>query len=215
MADYWQIISVTLVCTIKFIIGLAMALAYHFSPITFYLTTVGGGMIGVFVYLYLWDLILVIKKKFVILKPHLDKLKGNKFIIKLSNYLKVFSNSIRLLVKPFLNFILDIKRKFVKPQTHVVHIKINKAMRRRVHFLRTWGSYGIALVTPTIISMPVGTLICRKIEKNKWHIKLVMFVSLSFWSLLVIVLQDYFKLDVQSWIEAFISFFSKIIHFFI
>ena len=61
MNDYWQIISVTLVCTIKFIIGLGMALAYNFSPIIFYLTTVGGGMLGVFIYLYLWDFILLIK----------------------------------------------------------------------------------------------------------------------------------------------------------
>ncbi len=215
MNDYWQIISVTLVCTIKFIIGLVMALKYKMSPITFYLSTVGGGMLGVFVYLYLWDLILIIKKKFLIFKPLIDKIKGYKFTIKLFYYFKVFSDFIRLLFKPFLDFISQIKKKFIKPKQHVVHIKINNAMRRKVHFLRTWGIYGIALVTPTIISMPVGTFICRKIEKNKWHIKLVMFVSLSFWSLLVIILQVYFKLDVQSWIEAFISFFSKIIHFFI
>jgi hypothetical protein len=153
MNDYWQIISVTLVCTIKFIIGLGMALAYNFSPITFYLTTVGGGMVGVFIYLYLWD------------------------------------------------FILLIKAKLVKPKPHIIHIKINKNIRKMVHFSRTWGIYGIALVTPTIISMPVGTLICRAIEKNKWHIKLVMFVSLSFWSLLIITLQYLFHIDVQSWFK--------------
>lgn len=167
MNDWWQIISVTLVSTIKFIIGLAMGLAYNFNVLTFYVTTVGGGMIGVFVYLYLWD------------------------------------------------FILVVKRKIVKPKPHTVHIKINKNIRRMVHFSRTWGIYGIALVTPTIISMPVGTLICRAIEKNKWHIKLVMFISLSFWSVLIIVLQKIFDLDVQSWIVNLISFFSKIIHFFI
>lgn len=153
MNEYWQIISVTLVCTIKFIIGLGMALAYNFSPFIFYLTTVGGGMIGVFIYLYLWD------------------------------------------------FILLIKAKLVKPKPHIVHIKINKNIRKMVHFSRTWGIYGIALVTPTIISMPVGTLICRAIEKNKWHIKLVMFVSLSFWSLLIITLQYLFHIDVQSWFK--------------
>lgn len=153
MNEYWQIISVTLVCTIKFIIGLGMALAYNFSPIIFYATTVGGGMIGVFVYLYLWD------------------------------------------------FILLIKAKLVKPKPHIIHIKINKNIRKMVHFSRTWGIYGIALVTPTIISMPVGTLICRAIEKNKWHIKLVMFVSLSFWSLLIITLQYLFHIDVQSWFK--------------
>jgi len=153
MNEYWQIISVTLICTIKFIIGLGMALAYNFSPIIFYLTTVGGGMIGVFIYLYLWE------------------------------------------------FILLIKAKIVKPKPQVIHIKINKNIRKMVHFSRTWGIYGIALVTPTIISMPVGTLICRAIEKNKWHIKLVMFVSLSFWSLLIISLQYLFHIDVQSWFK--------------
>lgn len=153
MNDYWQIISVTLVCTIKFIIGLGMALAYNFSPIIFYITTVGGGMLGVLIYLYLWD------------------------------------------------FILLIKEKYVKPKPHIIHIKISKNIRKMVHFSRTWGIYGIALVTPTIISMPVGTLICRAIEKNKWHIKLVMFISLSFWALLIIALQNLFNIDVQSWFK--------------
>lgn len=153
MNDWWQIVSVTLICTIKFIIGLGMALAYNFTPIVFFITTVGGGMLGVFIYLYLWDFILLIKKK------------------------------------------------IVKPKPHVVHIKINKKIRRIVHFSRTWGIYGIALVTPTIISMPVGTLICRAIEKSKWHIKLVMFFSLSFWSILVITLQKLFHIDVQAWFK--------------
>ena len=153
MADFWQIISVTLICTIKFIIGLGMALAYNFSPIIFYLSTVGGGMLGVLIYLYLWD------------------------------------------------FILLIKEKYVKPKPHIIHIKISKNIRKMVHFSRTWGIYGIALVTPTIISMPVGTLICRAIEKNKCHIKLVMFISLSFWALLIIALQNLFNIDVQSWFK--------------
>jgi hypothetical protein len=167
MNDYWQIISVILVSTIKFIIGLAMSLAYNFPPITFYFTTVGGGMIGVFIYLYLWD------------------------------------------------FFLIIKNKVWEPKPKKVQIKINKKIRNMVHFSRTWGIYGIALVTPTIISMPIGTLICRSIEKNKWHIKLVMFVSLSFWSLLIIALQYFFHLDVKPWIDAVVNFFGKIIHFFI
>ncbi len=153
MNDWWQIVSVTLICTIKFIIGLGMALAYNFTPVVFFLTTVGGGMLGVFVYLYLWDFILIVKKK------------------------------------------------LVKPKPHTVHIKISKNIRKLVHFSRTWGIYGIALVTPTIISMPVGTLICRAIEKNKWHIKLVMFFSLSFWSILVITLQKLFNIDVQAWFK--------------
>lgn len=153
MNDWLQIVSVTLICTIKFIIGLGMALAYNFTPIVFFLTTVGGGMLGVFIYLYLWDFILIVKKK------------------------------------------------LVKPKPHTVHIKISKNIRKLVHFSRTWGIYGIALVTPTIISMPVGTLICRAIEKNKWHIKLVMFFSLSFWSILVITLQKLFNIDVQAWFK--------------
>jgi hypothetical protein len=161
MNDYLQIISVTLISTVKFIIGLGLALAYNFKPIIFYLTTVGGGMIGVFFYLYLWD------------------------------------------------FILILKAKIVKPKPHVVQIKINKNIRKMVHFSRTWGIYGIAFVTPTIISMPVGTLICRAIEKNKWHIKLVMFISLNFWSLLLIALQNIFNVDVKPYIDAFVRAFSK------
>jgi hypothetical protein len=139
MNDWWQIISVTLVCTIKFIIGLGMALAYNFNPITFYLTTVFGGMLGVFIYLYLWD------------------------------------------------FILIIKNKISKPPATIIHIKINKNIRRMVCFSRTWGIYGIALVTPTIISMPVGTLICRALEKNKCLLQNSNFLTLFLLKLLVIL----------------------------
>lgn len=150
MNEWWEIASVFLVCTFKFIIGLGMALAFNFTPVLFYLATVGGGMLGVFIYLYLWEFALILKKK------------------------------------------------WIKPKPINKHIKITKNIRRMVHFSRTWGIYGIALVTPTIISMPVGTLICRAIEKNKWHIKLVMFASLSFWAVLVIALQYFFNIDIKS-----------------
>lgn len=153
MNDWIQIVSVILVCTVKFIVGLFWALAANFNPVLFYFTTVGGGMLGVFVYLYLWDLIIFIKNK------------------------------------------------IYKPKQEIVHIKINSKIRRVVSFSNKWGIWGIAFLTPTIISMPVGTLISRAIEKNKWHIKFVMFISLSFWSLLVICLQYIFDINIQKWFE--------------
>jgi hypothetical protein len=167
MNDWIQIVSIVLVCTVKFIVGLFWALTANFNPILFYLSTVGGGMLGVFIYLYLWDLIIVVKNK------------------------------------------------LIKPKEKKVHIRINKRIRWLTKFSANWGIWGIAFITPTIISMPVGTLLCSAIEKNKWRIKLAMFISASFWSLLVIGLKFVLGFNVQEWFTSVVfPFLDQILSFF-
>jgi hypothetical protein len=43
--------------------------------------------------------------------------------------------------------------------------------------------------------MPIGSIIATTIEPNKWRIKLFMFVSLLFWTLLLYGLKVLFNFD--------------------
>lgn len=128
-------IGVVLTCAVKYIFGVLGALTTGLNFFETLLTTLIGGMIGVFVYLYLWDLIIFIYRKFVPKKPK----EGG--------------------------------------------IKINTTKRWIVKVIIKYELYGIAFLTPLLLSVPIGTLLAAAIEPNKWRIKLFMFFSFLGWTL--------------------------------
>ena len=65
MEIFWKILLVMAWSSVKFIIGFGLALASGFSLIEVLIGTVGGGMVGVIICLYLWDLIVHVFRKFV------------------------------------------------------------------------------------------------------------------------------------------------------
>lgn len=136
---------------IKYLVGFTLALASDFNFFEVLLTTVGGGMLGVVVYLYLWELI------------------------------------------------VKIKRKFFPSKTKT--IRINKFTRFLVKIIKEYEIYGIAFLTPLVLTMPIGTVIASSIEHNKWRIKLFMFISLTFWTLLLYGLKQLLGFDIPGLID--------------
>lgn len=57
--------------------------------------------------------------------------------------------------------------------------------RRIVKFWRSYGLMGIAIITPIILSIPVGTFIAVKLNSNKKKIFLYMFCSIVLWSVIL------------------------------
>jgi hypothetical protein len=55
-----------------------------------------------------------------------------------------------------------------------------------------YGLSGIAIVTPIILSIPIGTLIANNLESNKKKIFLYMFISILSWSILMTSLFEIF-----------------------
>lgn len=145
MEIIWKFLLVMVWSAIKYVIGFGMALASGFNLIEVLIGVVGGGMMGVIVYLYLWHLIMHVFRKFF---P-----KKNK------------------------------------------PVKFSKTKRIIVKIVKEYELYGIAFLTPLILTMPVGTILASAIEPNKWRIKLYMFVSLLFWTLLIYGLKELFHFD--------------------
>ena len=64
--------------------------------------------------------------------------------------------------------------------------------RKVVNIWRKYGLFGIAFLTPVILSIPVGTIIANSLEKNKKKVIIYMFFSLVFWSITMTSLFELF-----------------------
>ncbi len=134
-----KMLTVLLWSGFKFVVGITSALVLGFNTFEAFILSVSGGMIGVVIYLYLWDSIL-----------------------------KVFRRYYPKKNKP---------------------IKFSPFKRKLVVFIKKYEVFGIALLTPVLFSMPIGTILASAIEPNKWRIKLIMLGALCFWALLILGLR--------------------------
>src|ERR1044072_4939447 len=133
MELFLKIVTVILLSSFKFIVGISTAILYDFNQLEILVLCVGGGMFGVIVSLYAWENILKLYHRYFPRKP--------------------------------------------KP------VKFSKWKRRLVHFIKKYEVWGIALLSPILLSIPLGTILSAAIEHDKWRIKFIMFCSLCFWTL--------------------------------
>jgi hypothetical protein len=66
--------------------------------------------------------------------------------------------------------------------------RINRKMRRLVTFRRKFGLAGIALLTPLVLQVPIGTILAGTIEQNSKKVFLYMLISFSLYSAVFYVL---------------------------
>ncbi|MFN9582499.1 MAG: hypothetical protein ACK566_07525 [Bacteroidota bacterium] len=149
MEIWWKAITVIMWSSFKFMVGVFTALGFNFSFPETFMSTVGGGMLGVLAYLYVWEILTALWRK-------------------------VFP-----------------KKK------HPGGIKINKLRRIIVIIVRRYELYGIAALTPVLLSVPLGTILAASIEHSKWRIKLFMLVSFTGWCGLLFALSRIFGVAVQ------------------
>lgn len=57
--------------------------------------------------------------------------------------------------------------------------------RRIVKYWRKYGLFGLAFLTPVLISIPIGTFIATKYISNRKKVFVYMFFSIIFWSILI------------------------------
>lgn len=142
-------IGVTLTCAVKYIFGVIGAVTTGLNFFETLICTLTGGMLGVIIYLYLWDLILLVYRKFFPPKPK----EGG--------------------------------------------IKINNTKRWIVKIIIKYELYGIAFLTPLLLSVPIGTIMAAALEPNKWRIKRFMFFSFLGWTLLIYGISALFGVKVD------------------
>ena len=127
-----KLFTVVLWSAFKYMIGFFMALGYGLNYVEVILTTTSGGIIGVLICLYLWDIIVALRNR--LFPPH--------------------------------------------PQRG---IKMSNRRRMLVKLINRFEIYGIVILMPVLLSVPVGTVLASMIEKNKWKIKVMMFISFVAW----------------------------------
>lgn len=146
----WKYIAVALTCAVKYIFGVIGAISAGFNLVETLVVTVGGGMVGVVVYLYVWDGLVWLYRKII-------------------------------------------------PRKAIEGIRINNRLRLIVKVIKKYELYGVAFLTPLLLSVPVGVIVASAFEEDKWRIKRYMFFSFLGWSLFLYGIRTLFGIDVQSW----------------
>ncbi len=136
------ILTASLFCSTKFIIGIFMVLALHVGLVPSLLATVGGGMGGVYFYAFIG-------------------LKWREF------------------------YILRKNRRIAAGTHQYRKVKFNKSRRRLIYLKMKFGIAGIALLTPILLQVPIGTLLAMRIVKNVHTVGIYMFFSFMFYATLI------------------------------
>lgn len=167
MEEFWKIIQVILLSSVKFVAGPPFAYydkRYDFSNAETVIYCVIGGMLGVFIFSYL-------SKPFFTLEHWIV----NKFRKHFSKP-ETFSTPVADIEGE-----IEIKYEYIEKEAYKRRI-FTKRNRRIVKIWKKYGLTGIAIITPVILSIPIGTIVANSLESNKKKIFLYMFISLFLWS---------------------------------
>lgn len=132
-----EIISIFLLSTTKFLLGIVGALALNVSWLEAVLVTASGGAFGVIFYLFLF-----------------------KFIIN-----------------------------FISKRTKNIKIKFNRWRRFLIALKQKGGLFRIALLTPLILSIPIGIALSISLGSTKRRILIFHISSVVLWSLLIFTIK--------------------------
>ncbi len=102
--------------------------------------------------------------------------------------------------------ILHYKNKWFPGPPKTGGIKVNRRKRMMVKLINRFEIYGIAALTPILLSVPVGVILANLIEPNKWRIKVVMFFSFVGWVCLGYGLYTLFGIRLDEVIKNLIAF---------
>jgi hypothetical protein len=67
--------------------------------------------------------------------------------------------------------------------------RFSRKNRLLAKFRRRWGIFGISFITPMILGVPLGVIICLGITTNKWLIIRYMTLSILFWMTILLLIK--------------------------
>jgi len=153
----YKIFTLILISSIKFIFAFPLAIGYQFSFHTTILYTSVGGIFGVLFFGFLSDELIRFYNWFVLMYLHRhQKFKGLAKSIK-DNYRQIFPKKQRKI--------------------------FSKRSKRFVRIKQRYGLAGIALLTPLILSIPIGTFLAIRFYKRTKKTIFFLCISVLFWSL--------------------------------
>lgn len=174
MDAFWKFIQVVLLSSVKFVAGPPFAYyenSYDFGFTETILSCVLGGMLGVMVFTYLT-------------KPILN---AEKWVVRNSKRLwNNLSKPTGRFSRPRADIDADVEIHYDYIESSEIKRKVfTRRNRRIVRIWKSFGLAGIALITPVILSIPIGTVIANSLVANKRRVIAYMFISILFWSFLM------------------------------
>jgi hypothetical protein len=176
MSEFVKILLVILLSSVKFVAGPPFAFydkRYDFSFFETVLYCVIGGMLGVFIFTFF--------SKQLFRFWHYIKMKFKKTFKRKK---EIFSDPVA-----DINADVEIHYEYISSTSKKIFTPHN---RRVVKIWRRYGLFGIALITPIILSIPVGTILANSLVNNRKKIIIYMFFSVLFWSVTMTTLFELF-----------------------
>jgi hypothetical protein len=104
-----------------------------------------------------------------------------------------------LLVAAWKKFVSWLKAIFLRTDPKAVRRlppKVFTPRNKRIVWIKMkFGLFGLAFLTPCLLSIPIGTFVINRMYRRKWKILLYLFTALLFWSLLLNWLTQLLKLS--------------------
>lgn len=141
---------------VKFLLAPPLSFKLGFTFSQTVLVTTIGGILGVIFFFYLSEIIIRLFKR-------------------IWPYIKAFFNNNEIKPKP-----VRIKLSSEKPKKN-----FSRKNKFIVNTRRKYGLWGIAALTPILLSIPLGTFLANKYYSNKKSVLLSLTVSVICWSLIM------------------------------
>lgn len=156
MSVFLKIIIIFAISTTKFLLAPALSLGMGLSFIQTWLSTTSGGIVGVFIFLFLSKIFIRIYNKY---------------------FSKIVFETKRKIYKFF-----NVEFPYTFGEKRKVKI-FTRRNRNTVKYVRKYGLVGIVFLTPVLLSIPVGTFLVTRYYSSNRHLFLYLSASVLFWSL--------------------------------
>ncbi len=155
---FYKISILLLVSSVKFVFAFPLALGYNFSFIETLSYSSLGGILGVIFFAFISDELIIFYHWFIHVYMH-NHPKSRVFAKKIKDrYRKIF----------------PVKEKKV----------FSKKSKRFVRIKQSWGLFGIAILTPLLLSIPIGTFLAIRFFKRSKKTILILCSAVLFWSII-------------------------------
>jgi hypothetical protein len=191
MGEILQWLSVVGLATVKVLAGLGVGIAYGMKPWQIFVCLAAGSMIGVVFFTFFGQRIRVWRKERRKQRYILELEEIGKARKVIARRVLFWQSKPAMLIPGFLRrmfgsingsyrlWLRKRRRKSRKPAA----LNFRKARKWKKMWLR-YGLPGIALLTPPLISPPIGALIAAFFERRRGRILAYMGVSILLWSAL-------------------------------
>ena len=171
MEEFFKILTLILISSVKFTVGLPLVYlneSYDFTWFETNIYAIIGGMIGVIVFMHVSEWLIELWDKIRLYIFHTKEKRNSMYSRPVAD---VEGN-------------LEIHYEYVS-KTLPARKLFTKRNRKMVQIWRKYGLIGLATLTPILFSIPIGTFFMTRLAKNKRRIILYMFISITSWSILL------------------------------